>query len=244
MAHFVRTVLRASVGCLLCLLPGLALASDPPDSAMNPRNGSIETADSHWAGNGFIVRHAINPGRGQSPIVFDVSTDQGGDPDPRLAIGSNGDTWVTWRRSTPTSQVLIRKRIYSTGTWSEERLASASGEIAVRPRIVHDGANPWVAYLVPATGGTAVETVRIIDDGPDPFGPTVVSTTSYTGDLDVQINAESGHLWVTWVDSASTVGWCTNDYGTSTWSSPSYESYTGESVAAARVRITTTVLGD
>jgi len=243
MARRVRSVLRLGAGCLLCLLPGLALASDPPDSAVNPRSGIIETADSHWAGAKFLVRHAIHAGRGQSPVVFEVSGIQDDDPEPRLAIGPTGDTWVLWRRSVPSNQVLVRKRTYSTSAWSAERVVSASGQDAVRPRIVCDGTSPWVAYLATTTSGTAIATVRIIDDGPDPFGPLLVATTSYAGDLDMQLNAEAGHLWVTWVDGAATVGWSAYDYGTGTWTLPAYESYTGDSDAAARNRIAATVLG-
>jgi hypothetical protein len=244
MVHFERGILRIIVSCFVFLPASLVLASGPPDSALNPRNGAIETTDSSWAASNFNVRHVIHPGQGQSPIVFDVSTHQADDPDPRLTISPSGDTWVTWRRNVATSQVLIRKRTFSTGTWSEEQVVSASGESGTRPRIVHDGTNPWVVYLAPATGGTAVETARIIDDGPDPFGRVVVATTSYTGDLDVQIDAEAGHLWVSWIDSDSDVGWCQYDYGTSTWSSPSYESYVDDSVSEARSRISAMVLAE
>ena len=244
MARIAQGVVRGTVSCVLCLLPGLALATDPPDSAVNPRDGAIETADSSWAGSNFSVRHTINSGRGRAPIVFEVSTEQAEDPEPRLAVNANGDTWVTWWQHTPTSQVFIRKRAYSTGAWSNSRLVSESGEIGTHARIAHDGTTPWVAYLAPVPGGTVVETVQIIDDGPDPFGPLGIATTSYTGDLDLQINAEAGHLWVTWVDGAANVGWCAYDYGTSTWGPPSYEPYVGDAIVATRSRIRTAVLAE
>lgn len=244
MAHVVHAVARGIASCVVCLLPTLVLASEPPDSAVNPRDGAIETTDSSWSGSRFSVRHTINPNQGHGPVVFDVAIDQADDPEPRLAISANGDTWVTWWRRAPANQVFIRKRTHSTGGWTEPRLVSMTGESGSRPRIVHDGASPWVAYTAPAAGGTLVEAVQIIDDGPDPFGPLAVASSSFTGDLDVEIDAEAGRLWVSWVDSSTHVGWCVYDYGSNTWNAPSYESYAGDTVAAARSRIRTAILGE
>jgi hypothetical protein len=58
------------------------------------------------------------------------------------------------------------------------------------------------------------------------------------------IQAESGKLWVTWVDSSSHVGWVQYDYTLESWSGVSVESYASETVADARGRIRTEVLAD
>jgi hypothetical protein len=244
MSRRMEVVLRFSAVVFLCLLPGRVSASDPPDSAVNPRNRTIETIDSHWADSKYVVRHAIRPGLGQSAVASAVSGALDGDPEPRLAIGSNGDTWVTWRESVPSGRVLIRRREFATGAWSTQAQVSASGEAAMHPRIAYDGTTPWVAYLTPTALGTAIQTVRIVTDSPDPFGALLVALSSYTGDLDVQIQSESGHLWVTWIDSSTMVGWSEYDYETDTWTSPNYESYENDSVDATRGRIAAIVLGE
>ncbi len=242
MARIVRRVTRGIVSSALCLLPAVVFASEPPDSAVNPSTGAVETADSPLDGSAFKVRHTINPGQGQKAIVFDVAIDPLGDPEPRLAIGRNGDTWVTWWSRTSPSRVMIRKRTHQTGTWSEPRIVSGIDESGAHPRIASDGSRPWVAYLAASVEGTAIEVLQIIDDGPDPFGPAGVAVTGYSGDVDLQLTAEGGQLWVTWIDSESEVGWCRYDRESGRWGSPQHETYTTDGVAAACSRIRAAVL--
>ncbi len=244
MARIARIVTRGIASSALCLLPAFLLASEPPDSALNPSTGAVETADSPLDGPAFKVRHTINPGQGQRPIVFDVAIESAGDPEPRLAIGRNGDTWVTWWSRTSPSRVMIRKRTHQTGAWSEPRIVSGTDENGAHPRIAHDGSSPWVAYLAATAEGTTIEALQIIDDGPDPFGPAGVAVTGYSGDVDLQLTAEAGQLWVTWIDSESEIGWSRYDAESGTWSSPHREPYATDGVATARSRIRWTVLDD
>lgn len=232
-----RTVLSAFVLAVASVLP----ASDPPDSKVNPQSGFIETADSYWSGSDYSVRHTIHRGEGQPPIVTALTSSGLDEMGSRLAISGSGDSWVVWWRDDTTDEVLIRKRTYSTGSWDSARRVSDASESSRGPEIVFDGSHPWVVYEATAQGGTEVS-VAIIDESPDPISPLGLRVTSFAGDVDPIIQSDSGHLWVSWVDSATNVGWCEYDYQTGTWSSPSYESYTSDSLEAARARIRTDVL--
>lgn len=236
-----RCVCLLALAATLCSLP--LLASDPPDSEVNPQSNNIETTDSTWATDNFDIRHVIDPGDGLSRMVFTVAADGADDLDPRLTIAASGDTWVVWWRDDAIDEVLIRKRSYTGGTWSEEALVSKKNESSREPEILHDGTSVWVAYRYEDQDDTAIA-VRSILDGPDPVsGRVIVSTTSFTGDVDVQIHFESSHLWMTWVDGASNVGWSEYDYTAESWDSPAYESYATDSVEDARGRIRSDVLG-
>ncbi len=240
----VRPAVHLGVSSLVVLLASVALAVDPPDSAVNPVSGYVETTDATLSSGNYEVRHTVNPGQGQDPQVTTLTSASADDLDPRLVISTAGDTWVVWWRDEASRKVLVRKRTYSTGAWDAERQVGNSSESGRRPRIVHDGTNPWVAYENTAGGGGTKIIVQKITDGSDPIPTgTVLSTTTYGGDLAVVIRSESSHLWVAWVDSSTHVGWSQYTYATQTWTAAAYESYASDSVAAARARIRTTVLG-
>jgi hypothetical protein len=244
MRYLARALFKISLAVVLGgLAGGIAVASDPPDSELNPVSGFIETVDSVWQESSYDVRHTTNQGPGQPTLVFMVDEDESDDLAPRVAIASNGNTWVTWWRDAATDQVLIRKRTYSPRAWSTETLVSDPGESSRNPEVVHDGSEAFVAYEFSASVGTSIAVSRIKED-PEPFGRSVLATTSFTGDVDVLIHTDSGHLWVTWVDSATYVGWSEYAYGTGSWGSALYESYAADSIAAARDRIRAEVLGE
>jgi hypothetical protein len=106
---------------------------------------------------------------------------------------------------------------------------------------VYAGDKPWVAYQIQNMKSKSVG-AQVIDDDPEPIR-SIVGTTSYTGNLDVQLSFESGHLWVTWVDTSSRVAYAQYDYGRRAWSAVAYESFWADSISAARARIWAIVLG-
>jgi len=228
------------VGVLV--LAGSAVASDPPDSAINPSSGNIEIADPVWAGTNQNVDFVIQIS-GQKPEIQTVTDNSLDDRRPRIAHASNGDAWVTWWRDDVTDAVLIRKRHLSDGSWDAERVLSDSQESSRSPTIVYDGTAAWVAYELDNQSNTDIAVSIVIDD-PDPVGTrVVVATTDFTGTVAPKVHTEQGHLWVTWVDSASDVGWVEYDYASETWSLPAFESYAADTVADARDRIRDIVVG-
>lgn len=225
----------------------LAAASpDAPDSRVNVVSGAIETVDTPWSGSNYNVRHVTTGGALNALVVTTLTTDAKDDLGARLAINTNdGDTWVAWWRDGAPDQVIVRRRVSAEGTWTPERVQSDPSVGSRHPSVAFDGTQPWVAYEADApTGGTAIE-VKMIEDDPMPFvTATVVANTEFTGNLDTLIQVESDRLWVTWVDSATQVAWSSYDTATGFWSVPSFESYATDSVAEARLRIRTTLIGN
>jgi len=239
-----RTITSFLLICFVSLCTPAALATDPPDAEVNPKNGYIETTDATWETSQYDIRHVSDPGGGLGRDLSSVSTDPLDDMAPRLAISSDGDTWVTWYRDGTVDKVYVRKRTYPGGSWDDELLVSEKTENSRRPEIVHDGTNAWVAFEFEETGGTGIGVNAVIDD-PNPIGVRIsLGTTSYTGDVAVLMHTESGNLWVTWVDSVNEVGWSEYDYGTQTWGLADYESYATDTVDDARGRIRSAVTGE
>ena len=222
---------------------GTAYAVDPPASLVNPRNGGIETADAFWAPGNYNVRHTISAGPGQSSTTVVLTTDAANDLDPRMVAAPGGDVWVVWwRDGAGPSRVVFRHRNFSTGVWDSERLLGEAAESGRSPRIIHDGAHPWVAFQA-QVGGEISVIAQIIIDGPDPIPTrTIVGSSSFSGGPDVQIHAESGHLWIDWIDDSTFVAWSEYESATGTWSVEGHDSYAPDSVQAARARVRTAVL--
>jgi hypothetical protein len=61
--------------------------------------------------------------------------------------------------------------------------------------------------------------------------------------LDIRLHAESGHLWLTWTDSSSYVGYSEYIYGSQYWALPSRESYSAGGVLSALARVRIRILG-
>ena len=223
----------------------MALESeDPPDSEVNRESGNIETVDPFLDGTNQDIRYVIDRGMVLNPKITTIADDSLDDRHPQLAISQDGDSWVVWWRDGTTDEVLIRKRDFATGSWESERRLSESTESSRNPAMAHDGVNPWVAFEF--DNGTETDIgVSIIVDDPDPIGIRAdVAGTDFSGNVDVMIQAETGNLWVTWVDSSTHVGWVEYDYTLESWSAVSVESYANDTVVDARGRIRTAVLDD
>lgn len=224
----------------------VTILDDAPDSQVNIVSGVIETADTPWSVTNYDIRHVTAAGGGHPQVITTLTNDSRNDLGARLAINSvNGDSWVAWWRDAVIDQVLVRRRNYATGGWSAERVQSASSEGSRRPSVAFDGSHAWIAYETSSTGSATILKAKVIDDDPAPFlTATVVATTAYTGALQARIQAESGHLWLTFVDSETEVGWCRYDTVTATWAAPAFESYASDSVDDARGRIRATILAN
>jgi hypothetical protein len=221
----------------------ICIASDPPDSEVNPWTSNIELVDSVRTLSNCEVRHVINNGEGEPPAVMFLTSHPADDLRPRIEIESDGDTWVAWWRSAADDEVWIRRRDHLGGGWQAPRLISEDGEPSRNPDIVHDGSDAWIAYELEIAGGQIEIAARRVGEEPDPFGiRTVLAGTSF-GETDTRIHFAAGRLWTTWIDSATDVGFSAYDYTSESWSIPSYESYAYDDVQQARGRIRATVTG-
>jgi hypothetical protein len=237
------TAVVGLVGSALAVTPIL----DTPDSQENAISGVIETADTPWSGTSYDIRHVSAAGAGHPEVITLLSSDARNDLGARLVIDSvNGDSWVAWWRDATVDQVIVRKRDQATGAWTSERVQSVATEGSRHPSVAFDGSQAWIAYEVNDTvlGGTVLK-AKIIEDDPAPFvTATIVANTSYPGMVRTRIQAESGHLWMTWVDSDLAVGWSQFDGASGTWSVPALESHVLDTVDDARERIRSSIMAN
>jgi hypothetical protein len=231
----------------LCVIAAIVLASavslnvDPPDLEINTLAGVVETVDATWSGTNYNVRWTQATITGQQVDSTILTTNVANDVDPRIAVAPTGNVLVIWWRDLSTDGVVYRKRNLVSGAWGVERAVGAAYESNSHPRVVYAGDKAWVAYQIQNARSRSIG-CQIIDDDPEPFR-SIVATTSSTGELDVRIDAESRHLWVTWIDAGSRVGYTEYRYDKQYWSVPAFEPYGADSVAAARSRIRQRVLG-
>jgi hypothetical protein len=231
-------------GCVIAVMVLASAASysvDPPDVHVNTVSGLIETADATWSGSNFNIRYTEVTSAGQQVNSVLLSTNASNDNDPRIAVAPNGDVVVAWWRDLATDAVVFRKHLFDALAWSPEHPVGLASESGSHPRVIYAGDKPWVAYQIqnPKTRSVGVQ---IIDDDPEPIR-AILATTGYGGNLDIQIQFESGHLWVTWVDSAASVGYAEYGFEKQLWSVPAQEPYSTDSVSAARSRVRNRLLG-
>ena len=232
---------RISLGAFVIVVAALIVwAGEPPDSELNLITGNIETVDAP-AEEGNLVRHVIDGGQGAGHSATTISTDAG--RAPRIAIKTAGDTWVVWWRDTAVDHVYLTFYDLQEKTWSAETIISELTEESRFPEIVHDASAAWIVYQINTGSGSEIAGLSIIDS-PDPWSTrTIIASSTATGDLDIRIHTEDGHVWTTWIDSTSDVGWSEYDAVADAWDLSQYESYTAADVPTARAKIRSTVLG-
>lgn len=236
-----RALLAATLAVAAAV--GYVFATDPPDSEVNPQTGYIESVVSTWNEFEWDIRHVVDPGQGKPEFSTVLTSNGQDDLGPRIAIDPGGDTWVVWWRDGATPEVLYRKHDYSAETWSAESRISADGESSSHPVMVLDSSSVWVVFVVDQGSTTSVSVNGGGRDEVEPFpGRTILATTTHAN-VDAMVHVDSGHLWVTWVDSVDDVGWREYDYATEGWETADFESYVNDTVEGARGRIRDAILG-
>jgi hypothetical protein len=225
----------------IVLTPTVALCIDAPDLRINPVSELVEVVDAAWSGSNYNVRYTQVTPDGEQRASTLLTTNTANDNDPRIDSTPTGDAIVVWWRDAKVDAVIYRKRKLDSGVWGPERVVGRTTESGSHPRIVLSNGVPWVAYQIQNSKTRSIG-ASIIDSDPEPFLRVIIGTTTFTGDLDIQIESELDHLWVTWIDNATSVGFSEYDSQTGLWSLPRYESFAGETVTAARERIRENVL--
>jgi len=235
-----EAIRRCSVVAGVVLASAAAFSADPPDLKINPASGLIEVVDAAWSGSNYNVRFSQVTDGGDPIGSSFLTTNASNDLDPRIASAPNGATVVVWWRDVKVDMVVYRLRSTATGAFGPERTVGRSTESNSRPRVVYSGGTPCVAYQIQNKTSRSVG-AELIDDDPEPFR-SIIATTSYSGDLDIQVEAEMNHLWVTWIDTGSQVGYSEYDAVHGLWAVPIFEPFSTDSVSAARSRIREDVL--
>lgn len=235
-----RAIRTYAVIAVIVSASAAAFGVDPPDARVNPVSELIETVDTTWSGSNYNVRYTQLTSDGEQTASFLLTNNPANDVDPRIADAPSGDIAVAWWRDLATDAIVYRKRSFTTGAWTVERVAGGKTSNS-HPRVIYAGDKPWVAYQIQNAKNRSVG-AQIIDDDPEPIC-SIIATTPYAGSLDIRLHAESGHLWVTWIDAASSVGYSEFNYTTHLWSLPARESFAADTVSAALSRIQTRILG-
>lgn len=229
-------------GLAVALVAASALALDPQDSETNPVSGDIESVIAVLDGADYEIQHVDDPGSGAPLEVHRLSASTVDDLDPKIAIRSGGATSVVWWRDSSTPQVWVSERASPSVAFGSAAQLSDATDGGKKPRIlVHDG-SVWVAYRF---DGAAATSLAVLErgGGGDPWpSATTVGTSAYTGDVDQRLHSESGHLWMTWVDSSTDIGWAEWDDTNEEWSVAQVETDSGGDFDAARARIRSDVL--
>lgn len=243
--HHRWTMLLAAL--VVVAIPVSAEESEPPDAEINPLTGRIEAVDSVQHDSRWIVRLAVDPGRGRPALATIVSKlDDNLDAyGPRIAFRPNGELGVVWwQTKSGNVEVRYKARDPLTGEWSTDKRISREHEDSRHPEILADDDQFWIAFVFDEKddGGTGIA-VRGVRDGAEPFPTrTVLDVTGFSGDIEALPHTDAGHTWVTWVYSDTEVGWSEYDAAGDTWGLASYESYAADDVEAARERIRQQVL--
>lgn len=235
-----NAIRRQFVVAAIVLSSAVAFCVDAPDLQINAFSGLIEVVDSYWSGSNYNVRYTPVMTNGDSKGSTLLSSHSANDNDPRIASSLNGEAVVVWWRDVKTDLVIYRRRTLPTGAWGPETTVGRTTESGSRPRVVFSGDDYCIAYQIQNLKSRSIG-VQIIDDDPEPFR-AIVATTTYPGDLDIQIDAELNHLWVTWIDNTSNVGYSEFDSQSRLWALPTFEPFGTDSVTAARSRIRAHVL--
>ena len=163
------------------------------------------------------------------------------DSNPVLAFDSDGGRTVAWETGESVPRILMRTLSASGGAWSDALVVSDSSESSRSPGVVVVAGQTYVSYETASSGGG--RTVKIAkQDTTGSWDRTAAATSASGAMLQPRIHSENGHLWVDWVDSASTIGF--SECVDGVWGSVGQESITGAAdIAAGRSRVRSLVLG-
>ena len=193
---------------------------------------------SYWDGADFEI--AFSEWDGAAWSVPRLLTDNAADDlDPKIILDAAGRPVITWWRTDATPAVFSTRRT-ADGLWESETRVSQQGESARTPAIAlpPDG-HVRIGYEV--TGSPERQVVvtrdnRINPEDPPGYVPEIVATTPYTGDTQPIVSMRGTLTWVSWVHSASLVGW--SELRNGSWAIPQFEPYNGaDDIEAARFRI-------
>jgi len=210
-----------------------------PDLEVNPVTGAVEAVEVSPE-DGGLVRHVEDDV--ETGLVLQTVVSAEPAAGSQIAIKETGESWAVWEEA-GTAEIRYAYRDPLTKIWSAEASVNPAGEAAHGPRIVHNGLETWIAYEVGEGPGSSIAVTGIVDS-PEPFPPAVtVATRTFAASADLDLRAESGHVWVSWVEGETELAWSEYDTSAGTWTPPRIESYAGSTAADARLAIRSRVLG-
>ena len=166
-----------------------------------------DIAFSHWTDNGW------------TPVEF-LTFEAQDELDPRLFVGSNGETYVVWRVDGPDPRVMLTSRTTNLTEWEIPVRVSPPGEIVGRPTVTVRQGVVRVAYeRQPGNEPTVSRelVVRRFDTDRGFIEEHVVSVPR-ADRLDPMLHVESGRLWMDWKHSDTRFG--STELVNTSWTAP------------------------
>jgi len=211
----------------------------PAAWAIDPATGNPVVAWAWWDGSDHEI--VLSRWNGSEWTSWDHLTDNDlDDVDPAITVADDGTVRLTWWR-TENGHRTVWFRDLSLRDGSAE-------EVTPLPRAgSRPGIAPWngdikVAFQREEAG---VRDVRVATRSTG-WSDELVASTGYAGpagdgDIDVEIHALAGHLWVDWIDAEGQLAWSEWDGSEGAWGPVRHEPYswggdTGESEPVARDR--------
>jgi hypothetical protein len=217
--------------------------------AANPSTGRDEKVWAVFDGQDYEI-HWAEKINGSWSNELSLTSNQATDACPVLSHFSDGSTAVVWREEGTSNRLLYRARKQVSGIWTWQSAAveiTATTSALSPPWILVHDSTPWVAW----SEATGLDFEVIVSGGsgggnPWPLGftPSVLDTTTYSNAIGAEVSQDGTHLWVSWIHSGDEIGYSEWDAVSSTWSTPSYEEYSGTSdISDARERVRVLIKG-
>ncbi len=234
------------------LLAGAALGSDGTrapsfHAVLNPATGLTETV---WAPSPPEAPHQVlhsilSAGGWSAPAPVNGAPLAAPARDPRLSISPSGDRLVVWWQEGGGSEhdtVWQSAQPAAGGAWTSPERVEDGAEDIREPESIFSNGVFFVACQTGVPGARRRVQVRTKQEGPDPWPVCFDHPALFTGDLELQIHSENGHVWVDWVDTDVTLRWA--ELHGCAWDPPRSEPIDRPGgVAGARLRVREFVLG-
>lgn len=239
-----RSVFAASVVTAGVTLTSVVAADCFMMTGQNPQTGHAERATAVSDGHDLEIEWSEQIGSNWSQPTL-LSQNLVDDSCPQLAFSAAGATGSTWREAGATGRVVYAARIQSGGAWVWQLPAiyiSDGANDASGPSLAFVGNQPWLAWHeIGSSGSTKIMVAggEGLEPWPTAFNRFELGSTNFTGPVAVGVQRESGHLWVTWVQSATELRYRERDLSNGVWLAASSVAIQGGDVgqAAATARL-------
>ncbi len=232
---------RQNADSVLMLNPSGDDNGDGPAAwAIDPATGNPVVAWAWWDGSDHEI--VLSRWTGTAWSDWEHVTDNDlDDVDPAVEVAEDGTVRITWWRvENGHRTVWFRDLSRRDGVAEEVTPLPRAGS---RPGLALVSGDAKVSYQREEAGVRKV----IVATRSTGWSEEVVASTSYAGpagdgDIDVEVHARGGHLWVDWVNAAGELAWSEWDPATGAWGDVHHRPYSwdpaveGEPVARARAR--------
>ncbi len=221
-------VMRQHVDPSLVLNPAGDDNGDGPAAwAIDPATGNPVVAWAWWDGHDHEI--VLSRWTGSEWSAWEQVTENDlDDVDPAITVAADGTVRLAWWRTENGHRTVWYRDLGAEGASAEE--VTPLPRAGSRPGVALHGGEVKVAFQREEAG---VREVRVATRSAG-WAEELVASTSYAGpagdgDIDVQVHARGGHLWVDWVDAAGQLAWSEWDAAAGAWGEVRHEAYSWDS---------------